>query len=197
MISLLLMLLTSSAVGAAQKGERPSNDAVVSPIDHQDNSIESLKRLQSGVRSVLNDALAELKKRVESGPPFLLSERRARIEQLEKLLLDPDAEAADQFRRIVDAYRIELDYAKTVDAYRGILKHAADERLVDFLSIGRLALYYQTPDGRESGLWRADRREWQSLSGEDNEAVAQALRIARKLEPPQLMRLPLPGPLSR
>lgn len=67
---------------------------------------------------------------------------------------------------------------------------------MDFLSIGRLALYYQTLDGRESGIWRNDRRQWQRLSGEGNEAIARGLRTARKLEPPQLMVLPLPGPKS-
>lgn len=142
----------------------------------------------------MSDAAAALKQRVEDGPPFLLQERRSRLDRLEKLLSDPGADLAAKYQRVLEVYRVELDYAKTVDAYRDLLRIGQDERLVDFLSIGRLALYYQTLDGRESGIWRQDRHQWERLSGEGNEAMAQGLRIARKLDPPQLMILPLPGP---
>jgi len=64
--------------------------------------------------------------------------------------------------------------------------------LVDFLSVGRLALYYQTLDGENSFLWLNDERRWQKLSSEINESITEDLRIARKEIPPGLMILPLP-----
>lgn len=151
---------------------------------------------QAPLDGILAGAVSALKQRVESGPPFLLPERRARLDRLEKLLGDPKAEPAEKYRRVVEAYRVELDYAKTMEVYRDLLRTNGEERLVDFLAVGRLALYYQTLDGRESGLWRAGPKQWQRLSGEDNEAISQAIRTARKLEPPQLVPLPLPGPRS-
>ncbi|WAK03164.1 DUF3450 family protein [Methylobacter sp. YRD-M1] len=155
--------------------------------------LEALIQLDPQVRSLLNSAVSALKQSIENSPPFLIGERRARIERLEKLLPDAKAGLAEQFRRVMEAYRVELDYAKTVDAYRDRLRTGKEERLVDFLSVGRLALYYQTLDGHESGIWRDDRRQWQRLSGEENEAITQGLRTARKLDPPQLIVLPLPG----
>lgn len=155
--------------------------------------LEALSRLDSQLHSLLDSAVSALKQGIENGPPFLIGERRARIERLEKLLKDANADLAEKFRRVMDAYRVELDYAKTVDAYRDTLRAGGEERLVDFLSIGRLALYYQTLDGYESGIWRDGPRQWQRLSGEENEAITQGLRTARKLDPPQLIVLPLPG----
>lgn len=144
----------------------------------------------------MSDAVSALKQGIENGLPFLLDERRGRIERLEKLVGDPAADMAEKYRRVQEAYRVELDYARSVEAYRAVLRTGNDERLVDFLSVGRLALYYQTLDGHESGIWRNDQERWQRLSGEENEAIARGLRAARKLEPPQLMVLPLPGAKS-
>lgn len=158
--------------------------------------LQALSEVDQRLGGILSDAVSALKQGIENGPPFLLDERRARIERLEKLVGDPAADMAEKYRRVQEAYRVELDYARSVEAYRAVLRTGNDERLVDFLSVGRLALYYQTLDGRESGIWRNDQRRWQRLSGEENEAIARGLRAARKLEPPQLMVLPLPGPKS-
>jgi hypothetical protein len=175
--------------GATPSEPSASPDAAVAKL-------QTLSELDQRLNGILSDAVSDLKQRLESGPPFLLEERRDRLDRLEKLIGDPAASAAEKYRRVQEAYRVELDYARSVEAYRAVLKIGNDERLVDFLSIGRLALYYQTLDGHESGIWRNDLRRWQRLSGEENEAIARGLRTARKLEPPQLMVLPLPGPKS-
>lgn len=146
--------------------------------------------------SLLDDAVSALKHRILNSPPFMMEERLAHFERLEKVLKNPAVEIAEKYRQILDAYRIELDYSKSVRAYRGLLTIDREERLVDFLGIGRLALYYQTMNGTESGIWRADQQRWQRLSNEDNEDIAQALRTARKIDPPQLIVLPLFGPAS-
>ncbi|MDD1651229.1 MAG: DUF3450 family protein, partial [Methylococcaceae bacterium] len=104
----------------------------------------------------------------------------------------PAVDPTELFRLVVEAYRVELDYGKTVEVTRATLGENA-EKLVDFLSVGRLALYYQTLDGENSFLWLNDERRWQKLSSEDNEYISEDLRIARKEVPPGLMILPLPA----
>ncbi|CCE25648.1 DUF3450 domain-containing protein [Methylotuvimicrobium alcaliphilum] len=185
------------AAEPVEKEAQASAQTKISPSGEPEDKavlLDVLSRFESELREQLKNALAELKQRIEQGPPFQLEERQKRIARLEILLNDPDADLPEQYRRVVEAYRVELDYAKTIDAYRALLKTDGNERLVDFLSIGRLALYYQTLNGRESGIWLNDSRRWQRLSGEGNEAITQGLRTARKLEPPQLIELPLPGP---
>jgi hypothetical protein len=175
---------------------RPADGPGRSEPDTAETKLQKLSELDQRLNDILSDAVSALKRGIDNGPPFLLDERRGRIERLEKLVGDPAADMAEKYRRVLEAYRVELDYARSVEAYRAVLRIGNDERLVDFLSVGRLALYYQTLDGHESGIWRNDQRRWQRLSGEENEAIVRGLRAARKLEPPQLMVLPLPGPKS-
>jgi hypothetical protein len=182
------------AQAATGQGAGPSEPPV--STDATAAKLQTLSELDRRLNGILSEAVSALKQSIENGLPFLLDERRGRIERLEKLVGDPAADMAEKYRRVQEAYRVELDYARSVEAYRAILRTGNDERLVDFLSVGRLALYYQTLDGHESGIWRNDQRRWQRLSGEENEAIARGLRTARKLEPPQLMLLPLPGPRS-
>ncbi|WP_133718068.1 DUF3450 domain-containing protein [Methylocaldum gracile] len=195
-----LLAIASSLTPAAPT--QPLNGPGASPSeppaspDAAEAKLQTLSELDQRLNGILSDAVSALKQGIENGPPFLLEERRDRLDRLEKLIRDPAASAAEKYRRVQEAYRVELDYARSVEAYRAVLRTGNDERLVDFLSIGRLALYYQTLDGHESGIWRNDLRRWQRLSGEENEAIARGLRTARKLEPPQLMVLPLPGPKS-
>ncbi|MDD2761658.1 MAG: DUF3450 family protein [Methylomonas sp.] len=141
-----------------------------------------------------NQAISGLKHRVANGIPFQLNERMARLDRLEHLPGGNDIELTEKFRRLLEAYRIELDYAKNIEAYRDLLRIGNDERLVEFLRVGSLALYYQTLDEHEAGIWDKRRGLWLKLSSEDNEAISQGLRIAKKIEPPQLMVLPLFGP---
>ena len=88
---------------------------------------------------------------------------------------------------------MELGFGKTVQAYRGTLQQS-EGHLVNFLSVGRLALYYQTLDGRSSAIWLNDERRWQPLSDEANERITDGLRVARQEVPPGLMYLPLETP---
>ncbi len=157
-------------------------------------TFERLSRLQTLLRPLLQQSAITLRKLMEAGPPFQRTERLARLLHLSSVLDAPDTEPAEKYRMSIEAYRVELDYARTIEAYRGTLPDNGDARLVDFLSVGRLALYYQTLDGKDSGLWLNDSRRWLRLSEEENERLIEALRAARKQIPPDLVALPLPGP---
>jgi len=202
-IALLLAVgLSSAPAQSADKSPESLNPASAGHTAGQTDmaagaAVEADVEAMAGLAKLADDAVSKLKQRIQGGPPFQLGERRARIEHLEKLPATTDGELAEKYRRAFDAYRVELDYAKTVEAYRDLLRDSDDGRLVNFLRVGRLALYYQTMDGRESAVWHPDKRQWLRLSGEDNESIRQALRIARKIDPPQLMVLPLFVPDAR
>jgi hypothetical protein len=195
-VAVFLLATAQSLAWAAPS--QPADVPAANPSEPPDAAakLQVLSELDQRLNGILSDAVSALKHGIESGPPFLLGERRNRLDRLERLIRDPAADVAEKYRRVLEAYRVELEYARSVDAYRDVLRTGDGERLVDFLSVGRLALYYQTLDSHESGIWRNDRHQWQRVSGEENEAIARGLRAARKLEPPQLMVLPLPGPKS-
>ncbi|NOR71540.1 MAG: DUF3450 family protein, partial [Methylomarinum sp.] len=99
---------------------------------------------------------------------------------------------AEKFRRILEAYQVENDYGNTIEAYRADLTLNDITSSVDFLRLGRVALYYQRFDGSESGYWNKEQKQWQILSNDHRNAIRNGLRIARKETAPDLLALPIP-----
>jgi hypothetical protein len=128
--------------------------------------------------------------------PFLLEERMKRVEDLRKLMARSDVTTAERFRQIMEAYQIESEYGRTIEAYRSIVKLDGGESTVDFLRFGRIALVYQTLDGSEAAVWDRNEKTWKPLEASDRSAIRDALRIARKQAAPDLIRLPLPAPVD-
>ena len=103
-----------------------------------------------------------------------------------------DVTNAEKFRRIIEAYQIENDYGNTIEAYRANIELAGKISSVDFLRLGRVALYYQRLDGSETGFWNNTEQRWEELPSEYRNPVRQGLRIARKEAAPDLLTLPVP-----
>lgn len=180
---LSVLAVTSKTTAIASDGAVPSQS---------DSTEASLQK--DALNHLLDAAVSDLKRHIDHSAPFLTEERQQRIERLEKLPNNSDREMAEKYRRLLEAYRIELDYGKNIEAYQAVLHTGNSDRLVDFLRIGQLALYYQTFDKRESGIWSPADARWSVLPDEYNALIKTGLGIARKLEPPQLMVLPLFGP---
>ena len=126
--------------------------------------------------------------------PFLMEERRARVAQLELLLETEEITVAERFRKVMEAYQIENDYGRTIESYTGTLNIDGATRNVEFLRIGRIALLYQTADGKLSGAWDQDERKWVTLGNEYKNSIRQGLRIANKQIAPDLVLLPVDTP---
>jgi hypothetical protein len=129
--------------------------------------------------------------------PFLENERTLRISELEKLMLRPEVPTSEKYRRVTEAYQIELEYGHTIEAYEGEMSFNNTTRTVAFLRFGRLGLYYMTLDGLEIGYWDNSEDKWIVLDDEYRQSLDRAIRIARKQLPPNLIRLPIPAPEER
>lgn len=123
--------------------------------------------------------------------PFLPDERRNRLDTLGDLMGRSDVTLAEKFRKMLEAYQIENDYGRTIEAYTGDVETRGGTRKVDFLRIGRIALIYQTLDGEEAGVYDADNRAWVVLDDSYRTSIRQGLRIARKQAAPDLLKLPI------
>ena len=124
--------------------------------------------------------------------PFLHEERQKRIEALTELMDDPQAEIPEKFRRLMEAYQVEVQYGRTIEAMRESITIDGQERMVDTLRIGRLGLYYRTLDGEEVGYWDKNAGGWRPLPEGYAKDIDKGLRIARKQAAPQLIKLYLP-----
>ena len=122
--------------------------------------------------------------------PFLMDERSVRVQKLTAMLADSELSVSEKFRRIFEAYGVEADYGRTIEAWRGALDEA-DGQIVDFLRIGRNILIYQTLDGALLGIWDARQGSWRALDDDYRLEVRRGLRMARKTTAPGLLVLPV------
>jgi len=164
----------------------------VAEKDSLRNQIESVTVIGREVTGLMLRMVESLDQFVDFDVPFLPDERRERVERLKVLMDRADVTNAEKYRRILEAYQIENDFGRTIEAYRGSLEGDGDTRTVDFLRVGRVALIYQTLDGKKVGVWSQSDQSWQPLDGSYRPAVRQGLRIARKQAAPDLLRLPIP-----
>jgi hypothetical protein len=121
--------------------------------------------------------------------PFLDTERQARVARLRDLMLQVDAPPGEKFRRLLEAYSIEMEYGRTMDSYKGML---ADGREVEFIRLGRVSLMYRTVDGEESGYWNNEQKAWVAAP-EYNRAIEEALKMAKQEGAPDLITVPVPA----
>ena len=122
--------------------------------------------------------------------PFLAEERRERVESLRRLMRRADVTVSEKYRRIMEAYQIENEYGRTIEAYRAPLPGTGET--VDFLRFGRIALVYLSLDHTRVGAWDPRARTWTELDASWIGDVRNGLRIARKQVAPDLIALPLP-----
>ena len=72
--------------------------------------------------------------------PFSLDERYKRINQVRATLSDPKVTASEQVRQVLEAYNIEREYGRTIETYEDAVVLDGEEKVVNILRIGRLAL---------------------------------------------------------
>lgn len=159
-----------------------------------ENQLKEIDVTQREIVPLMLRMLDNLEAFVRIDLPFLPEERRRRIGQLKEMMVNPGATNAEKFRRILEAYQVEAEYGRTIEAYRATLTLKGGDRPVDFLRLGRVALYYQTLDGSETGTWNQESKQWVQLPDEYKRSVRDGLRVARKEAAPDLLTLPIPAP---
>ena len=125
--------------------------------------------------------------------PFLMEERRARVAALKDIMERSDVSEAEKFRKVMEAYDIEMEYGTTVEDYTQTLTIDGDTRLFNMLRIGRIGLYFQSDDTTITGRWDNEARDWVPDDSARNE-VRKGLRVARQRIAPELINVPISAP---
>ena len=157
-----------------------------------EQQLEQIETTQREIVPLILNMQESLAQFVQLDLPFLPEERQQRISNLNDMMTRADVTNAEKFRRIIEAYQIENDYGNTIEAYRANIELAGETSSVDFLRLGRVALYYQRLDGSETGFWNNTEKRWETLPAEYRNSIRQGLRIARKEAAPDLLTLPVP-----
>jgi hypothetical protein len=148
--------------------------------------IREIARTNIEILPLMQDMLNTFGQFVDLDTPFLIDERHERVNKLNEMMPRADVTVSEKFRRILEAYQVEIDYGRTIEGYRGNL----NGKDVDFLRIGRVGLMYQTPDGKETGYWDSEKKTW-TVANDYAEGVKTGLKVARKQSSPDLLIVPL------
>lgn len=152
---------------------------------------QDLDRTNIEILPLMQRMLGSLEQFVQLDVPFLMEDRTGRIERLKEMMPRADVTVSEKYRRIVEAYQIEMEYSRTIEAYRAAL----GDREVDFLRVGRVGLLYQTPDGKETGYWDREKKDW-VVDESYAQGVTEGLKVARKQTSPNLLIVPMQAALK-
>jgi TolA-binding protein len=154
------------------------------------NDIEEIERTNREIYPLMQRMIETLDQFVKLDVPFLLEERTKRVATMKETLNRADVTTAEKFRRLLEAYTIEMEYGRTTDATEGKLGEGEAARTVTFLRVGRTSLTYQTLDGDETGYWDIDQKAWVQDNGY-SDAVAKGIKVARQSIAPDLFTVPV------
>ena len=166
-------------------------DAQFAEIANINNQIDSLDDINIDILPLLKTMTDTLRKVINIDIPFLKEPRIDRVNNLDELLLRADITTAEKFRKVFEAYQIEANFGKTIENYPGYIVLNGAEVAVDFFRLGRLGLYYRTPNGKETGFWNLNTNDWSHEGSSLDDDIKVALDISNRQSPPNFITLPL------
>lgn len=183
-------------------GLRIYNALLQTQLDNQESEMQAISQSISNVALIERQIVPLMTRMVDSlegfiqlDTPFLLKERNSRVDRLREALERSDVSAAEKLRVVIEAYQIENDYGRTIEAYKGSTEINGNQLEVDFLRIGRVALLYQTVGGAHTGAWDATTNAFIELPPATYQSqVLDGLKIARKQVAPDLLVVPVAAP---
>lgn len=153
--------------------------------------LEEIAQTRQGIVPLMYRMIDDLSVWVETDLPIKRGQRQARIDSLKTLMTRADVADAEKFRRILEAYQIELDYGAKLGIYQETLVIDGVERDVDILHLGRLSLVAKSLNGEQFWFYDQPTSQWTAIEDHSHEALQQAYDVANKKQPPTLMALPL------
>jgi hypothetical protein len=166
-------------------------------LQSQKSEIQSLKRqlgtvesIKQGMAPMMFRMTAQLEDSIKADLPFNLKERNARMENVKQVLSDPNVSPAEQYRRVLNAYKIEVSYGQGIDSYEGA-HPTRPGNVVDFIRFGRTSLVYVSKDEKDVAKYNLETGEWDQLTDVNALNMRQAIRIAKGEAAPGIVYAPV------
>ncbi len=189
------------AINKEIDGLRVYNRLMQAQTDGQQATLEDIALSMEQV-DVINRQIFPLMERMIDGLeqsialdiPFLMDERSNRVSELKNIMERSDVSVAEKFRKVMEAYQIEMDYGSTNEWYTESLDVDGVPREYNMFRVGRIGLYFQSDDTNITGWYNPIAGQYELLGSEHRNEVRKGIRIARQLIAPELILLPMPGP---
>jgi len=156
------------------------------------DSMDQVTVIERQITPLMLRMIAGLEEFVTLDVPFLLEERTDRIANLKNMMDRADVAVSEKFRRVLEAYQVEVDYGRTIESYAGNAEFDGQNQQVNYLRIGRVALVYQSRDKQTMGVWDQQIKQWSDLDSDYRSQVSKGLRMAQKQLAPDMIIVPVP-----
>jgi seryl-tRNA synthetase len=173
------------------------NTQIEQQLRSQEEEIASLEQQIAGIDATAVDVQTMLQRMyddltafVQNDVPFFKEERDQRMQRITELMQNVEASPSEKFRRLMEAYQIEMEYGRTMSAYKQALD---DGREAEVVRLGRVVLLYRVIEGGETGYWDNTQKKWVADPG-SRAAIENALSIAKEEKAPDLIIVPVPAP---
>jgi hypothetical protein len=162
-----------------------------SEIKKIDQQVREIEFTEQGILPLMSQMLDSLEQFNQLDLPFLQKERATRLSKLRELMTRADITVSEKYRRVLEAFQIEVEYGRTLETYR---EKADDNIVYDYLRIGRTVLYRITLSGNTAWAWNKASSQWLTLDSSLLRDIRKAQDVARQTAAPELLTLPIISP---
>lgn len=152
------------------------------------------QRMKMSLEPFLDDTFVRLKDFVEQDLPFLPEERQKRLGFLKDALDDYHLGLPEKTKRLLEALQVEAGYGETIERTEATIDMENGPTQVSILRLGRVAMFYLSPDGWHVGWFDPQKKAWTPLPSDHAREISRALEIAEKKRTPVLLDLPIGRP---
>jgi len=159
----------------------------IQSLNRQLNTVEQIKQ---GMVPMMLEMTAKMEDTINADLPFNLTERRDRVQRVKEVLVDPDISPVEQYRQVLNMYKVEVSYGQGIDSYEGAHPSKAGN-VVNYIRFGRVALVYMSKDEAEIARYNMATKEWDQLDGGKAIEMRQAIRLAKSEAAPTMVTVPV------
>ena len=160
-------------------------------MDRLAQSMDSVTVIERQITPLMLRMIDGLEEFIKLDVPFLPEERANRIAGLKEMMNRADVAVSEKFRRVLEAYQVEVDYGRTIESYAANAEVNGQMQEVNYLRIGRVSLVYQSRDKQTMGVWDQDSKQWLPLDDSYRTQVTKGMRMAQKQLAPDMIIVPI------
>lgn len=154
--------------------------------------IDEIKETRQGIVPLMYHMIDGLKQIIAQDKPIKLAQRKERVEKLTALMGRADVSEAEKYRRILEAYQIEMDYGNKIATYQDDITTADDvTREADILYVGRLSLIARSLNHQSFWVWDMQSHQWINGDTALLSRINQAFDLANQQIAPTLLDVPV------
>ncbi len=156
------------------------------------DQIAQIQQTRQGLVPLMYQMLSSLERIIKSDKPLKLSQRLSRLDSLRLMMGRADVSDAEKYRRILEAFQIEMDYGSKLMVYRDEIMTGENQyREVELASVGRLALIARSFNRQNYWYWDGNQELWMKGDDSDLEQINQIYDVAENKRTPTLLELPV------